>query len=316
MIMANPSPLAIMSPGVSSPRNARLFPAEVKGVILLVVAIAIWGGNWPVMKAGLSHIGPIWFSASRFILGAICLFGLQIFTRTIKCPTKRDVPLILSVGLLQMLAFTLLSLFAMMDIPAGRSAVLSYTTPLWVTPAVLLFFKERLTKTQIAGSLLGVIGVAVLFNPMALDWNDWTLLRANLMLLGAAFCWALCILHLRYYKPDSSVFQLAPWQMLFAAIPLIVVAFLIEGGFSGDGSFALWQVLLYVGVLATAFCFCAVNTASTWLSSTSMATAMLGVPVVGLLTSVLFLGEQMTISLTIGVLAIAIGIAAVSLKRK
>lgn len=224
MIMANPSPLTIMSSDASNPRNASFFSAEVKGVILLVVAILVWGGNWPVMKAGLSHIGPVWFSASRFVLGAICLFGLQIFTRTVKYPTRRDFPLILSVGLLQMLAFTLLSLFAMMEIPAGRSAVLSYTTPLWVTPAVLLFFKERLTKTQIAGSMLGVIGVAILFNPLALDWSNWTLLRANLMLLGAAFCWALCILHLRYYKADSSVFQLAPWQMLFAAIPLVGIA--------------------------------------------------------------------------------------------
>ncbi|WP_256659664.1 DMT family transporter [Pseudomonas sp. LS-2] len=302
--------------GVTSPQQAMgvtVFSNRTKGVTLLVVAILIWGANWPVMKSGLSHITPIWFSAARFVTGAATLFALQLLTGTLKLPSRQDIPLLLSVGLLQMLAFTVLGSIAMAEIPAGRSAVLAYTTPLWVTPAAVFFFKERLSRSQLFGTLLGIVGVSMLFNPLALDWGDHAVMKANLLLLAASFCWALCILHLRHYKGKSSAYQLAPWQMCIAAVPLLVLAHMIEGPFTGDGSRSFWEIILFVGPLATAFCFCAVNAASMWLSTTSMSSAMLGVPIVGLLVSVITLGEHMTISLTIGVVAIAGGILFVSM---
>lgn len=297
-------------------RRGGLLSPQAKGIALLLAAIVIWGANWPVMKTGLAHITPIWFSATRFVLGAVCLFVLQGVTGTLRLPSRRDWPLIASVGLLQMLAFTVLGAIAMTQIPAGRSAVLAYTTPLWVTPAALLFFGERLSARLLIGTLLGVIGVGVLLNPLTLDWDNRTLIQANLMLLAASFCWALCILHLRYYKGSSSAYQLAPWQMLLASIPLTIMAWIIEGPFTGDNSRTLWEVALFVGPVATAFCFCAVNAASMWLSTTSMSSAMLGVPVVGLVMSVMFLGETLTTPLLVGVLAIVGGILIVTIKGR
>ncbi|WNW09935.1 DMT family transporter [Pseudomonas sp. DTU_2021_1001937_2_SI_NGA_ILE_001] len=297
------------------PTSGPLATPQAKGVLLLVLAIVIWGANWPVMKAGLQHISPVWFAAVRFAAGAACLFALQLATGSLRVPQRRDLPLILSVGLLQMLTFTVLGAMAMTQVPAGRSAVLAYTTPLWVTPLAVSFFGERLSRRQLAGTLLGGIGVGVLFNPLTLDWHDSALLKANLMLIAASLCWALCILHMRHSRPAASAYQLAPWQMLTATVPLLGLAYALEGPFTGDGSATLWQIMLFMGPLATAFCFCAVNAASMWLSSTSMSTAMLGVPVVGLLMSVAFMGEQLTWPLLAGVLAILAGIVVVTCGR-
>lgn len=315
--MHSPAPVSATSslPTTHLQRTAGL-SAQTKGVVLLGFAILIWGINWPVMKAGLSHIGPYWFSATRFALGGICLFALQIATGALRLPTKRDIPLVLSVGLVQMLTFTLLGAIAMTEVPAGRSAVLAYTTPLWVAPITILFFRERLSRNQAIGIGLGLCGIVALFNPLTLDWSNTVQLKANMMLLCASFCWALCIIHLRYYKGDSTAYQLAPWQMLVATLPLLLIAYVVEGPYSGDGTPEFWTTILYVGPLATAFCFCAVNAASMWLSSTNMATAMLGVPVVGLLSAVFFLGETLTTGLAIGVVAIVAGIFVVSLKSR
>lgn len=283
--------------------------SKLKGVALLIAAIVLWGANWPVMKAGLSHIGPIWFSATRFALGALCLFAIQAVTGTLRVPTRRDLPLVLSVGVFQMLAFTVLGAMAMTQVAAGRSAILAYTTPLWVTPAAVLFGGERPSARQMIGTALGILGVVVLVNPMTLDWHQTRVVHANLMLLAAAFCWAMCIIHLRHHRDGAAAYLLAPWQMLVATLPLMIMARWVEGPYNGDGSPAFWRAALFVGIVATAFCFCAVNSASKWLSSTSMASAMLAVPVVGLLASVLFLGEKMSIVLTIGLLAIVAGMA-------
>ena len=274
----------------------------------MLVAILVWGCNWPVMKAGLDHISPIWFSALRFATGGLCLFGIQMATGSLKLPTKRDRPLLVSVGLLQMMGFTVLGAIAMTQVGAGRSAVLAYTTPLWVAPIAVLAFGERLNRVQSIGLLLGLAGLGLLFNPQALNWHDGQAMLANLMLMGASFLWGLTILHLRYHRGDSTAYELAPWQMLTATLPLLVLAYVIEGPFTGDGSLALWQTVLFVGPLATAFCFCAVNAASMSLSATSMSTAMLGVPLIGLLASTLLLGELLSWSLVSGGLCIAGGI--------
>jgi len=302
------------SPSLAKPHHAAsLDQASVKSILLLIVAIVIWGANWPVMKSGLSHITPIWLSASRFSLGALCLFALQSMTGKLRFPPRRDWPFVISVGLLQMMTFTVLGSIAMTKVAAGRSAVLAYTTPLWVTPIAVFFFRESLSRRQMIGSLLGAVGVTVLFNPFSFDWSDHALVAANLMLLVGSFIWAMCILHLRHHKGICSAYELAPWQMLLASIPLALLARVVEGPYSGDGSRAFLETLVFIGPVATAFCFCAVNEASTRLSSTSMSTAMLGVPVIGLLMSVAFLREHLSATLAIGLLVISLGILIVTI---
>ena len=287
---------------------------QVWAVILLALAIIVLGGNWPVMKTGLQYVSPLWFSALRFATGCACLFALQLLTGKCRLPTKRDFPLIASVGLVQMMLFTALGSVAMQSVDAGRSAVLGYTTPLWVMPVAVFVLGERLTRRQTIGTLVGLAGVLVMLNPMAIDWQDSNVVAGNMLLLFCSLCWAMAILHVRHYKGDSSAYELAPWQMLTATLPLFFMARHIEGPFDMTVSANFWNVMAYVGPLATAFCFVIINSASRWMSSSAMSNAMLGVPVSGLLLSVIFLGETLSVSLAAGGAIILCGIAIVSVR--
>lgn len=277
--------------------------------LLLGGAILLWGANWPVMKLGLNHVSPLWFSALRFALGAACLFGWQALRGEIRRPRRADLPVLASIGLLQMMLFTALGALAMTHLPAGRSAILSYTTPIWVVPAAVLIFGERIEGRRWAGIGLAGLGVLVLFNPHAIDWGNEEIVAAHAMLLAASAAWAVCILHLRYGGAVSSAVQLAPWQMLLAAAVLLPLAAAIEGPFTGDGSAAFWACLVFVGPLATAFAFCAVNAASRRLPASAMSTAMLAVPVTGLAIATATLGEAPGPDLILGAGAIILGIA-------
>ena len=301
---------------VREPWNISLLSPQSKALCILFLAIIVWGGNWPVMKVGLDHITPVWFSMMRFALGGAALFLFQLMTKSLYLPTKKDMPLILSIGLLQMLVFTVLGAIAMTQVEAGRSAILAYTTTLWVLPLSVAFFRERLSVKQWLGVTFGLAGVVTLFNPFSFDWSNSALLMANGLLLGAAFCWSLCIIHLRHSKSTATAYQLAPWQMLTATVPLIFLAYWLEGPFTGDGSMDFWVICLYLGPLATAFCFCAVNGASRRLSGTFISTSMLGVPVTGLLFSSYFLKEALTMPLILGTLLICSGILFVIMSAK
>lgn len=289
--------------------------ATLKMLCFFALGIVLLGGNWPVMKLGLEHISPIWFATIRFISGCACLFALQAFSGRLALPKRKDFPIIASVGLVQMMMFTALGAIAMLSVSAGRSAILGYTTPLWVTPIAIFLFRERFSLRQLAGTVIGFVGVLIMLNPAEIDWHDKAALQGNALLLFCSLCWALCILHIRYHKTETSAYHLAPWQMLLASLCLLPLAYIFEGSFTGDMSPSFWLVMLYVGPLATAFSFVAINAAGRWLTSASMSNAMLGVPVIGLLSSTVFLGETLTLSLLIGGLVILGAIICVSWKK-
>ncbi|MCA8931844.1 MAG: DMT family transporter, partial [Rhodospirillaceae bacterium] len=120
-----------MPPSSSTPLSPRA------AVIMLGLVVLVWGVNWPVMKTGLQYIGPMTFAAARIGLGGLTMFiGLAVTGRLV-WPTRHDLPLILSVSLLHMVGFLILVNIGLLFVDAGRSAILAYTTPLWVVPVAV-----------------------------------------------------------------------------------------------------------------------------------------------------------------------------------
>lgn len=293
------APSAVFSPAV-----ARL---------LLAGVVVLWGANWPVMKVGLESMPPVWFAAARMTLGAASLFAMLAVLGRLKLPTRRDLPVVLTVGGLQMAAFLVLVNFALQHVEAGRSAVLAYTTPLWVTPAAMLLLGETMNRRKLLGLCLGLAGVAVLFNPQGFDWASRDALVGNALLLAAAFSWSLAILHVRAHQWDSSPLQLAPWQMVLAIPPLALLSWFGEDWSTIRWSGELTWILAYNGPLATAFCFWAVVSVNRALPATTTSLSLLAVPVAGVLASAIFLDEALTPTLLGGLLLILAGTVLVNL---
>lgn len=281
--------------------------------LLLVAVVVLWGSNWPVMKIGVVYMPPVWFGAARMVLGALSLFALLALLGRLSLPTRRDLPVVLTVGALQMGAFLALVNIALLHVGAGRSAILAYTTPLWVTPAAIFLLGERLTNFKLLGLALGLGGVAVLFNPLGFDWSDPQVLLGNALLLLAALAWSVAILHVRAHKWESSPLQLAPWQMVIAVPPLALVSWFTEDWSRIQWSGDLALVLAYNGPLATAFCFWAVVSVTRALPAITTSLSLLAVPVTGVAASALFLAEPLTATLVAGLVLILAGTALVNL---
>lgn len=280
---------------------------------LLAVVVVLWGINWPIMKIGVGVIPPIWFAILRTVLGAASLFAVLFGTGRFAWPTRRDLPVIASVGLLQVGAFLALVNVALLHVDAGRSAVLAYTTPLWVGPGAILLLKERPKPLKIAGLLLGLGGVALLFSPAAIDWSDRTELLGNLLLMLAAAGWAVAILHVRGSSWKLSLLQLLPWQLLASTPLLLVLAFWLEGPPDFDWSPTVLAILAYNGPIASGFCYWAVLAVTRSLPATTTSLSLLAVPAAGLVASTLALGETLGAALIGGCILILGGVALVNL---
>lgn len=278
--------------------------------VLLIMVVLVWGANWPLLKLALDHSAPLWFAVLRLVLGWACLAAILAPFGRLRVPARQDWPVVVSVGLLQMAAFGALINVGLTTVPAGRSAILAYTTPLWVAPGAVLWLGEKLNRARLAGLALGLAGMAVLFNPLGFDWANGRALAGNGLLLAAALAWALAILHVRKHRWAGSPLELAPWQMLVALPPLVVLACLVEGAPRFDLSAEFLWLSAYNGPLATAFAFWAAITVTRLLPAITVSLAFLCVPVAGLLFSAWWLGEPPTPTNLAGLALIGAGVAA------
>ena len=296
---------------VPASRSAPLTHGQAYALLALVVFV--WGANWPTMKMGLHHITPLWFAAARFWMGSLCLFGVLAAQGRLAWPSRRDLPVLLSVGLMQMALFQPMVNFGLSHVTAGRAAVLVYTTPLWVVPGAMLFLGEKIGALKWAGVALGFVGVAVLFNPLGLDWTDRDVIMGSVLLMAAAMIWGISVLHIRGHRWQLSPLQMTPWQLLLAAVLVTPVAAIFEGDAKPDWSPPLIYALLYNGPIATAFAFWAATSISRALPAVTSSLSFLAVPAMGILLSLPSLGEVPDLSLLGGFALILAGVALVNL---
>ena len=172
-----------------------------QALALLTVVVLAWGFTWVVSKL-LQYMTPLWAVAARAVSAAACCYWDW------RCAGGRCAPtsVILSVGLLHMGAFAALVSLGLQHVPAGRSVVLAYTTPLWVIPAARLFLGEPIGPGR-AGLLLGLAGLLLIFNPLAFDWSDRAAIFGNALVLLAALCWAANIVYVRAHRWVTPPFE-------------------------------------------------------------------------------------------------------------
>ena len=281
----------------------------------LAAAVVLFGLTWPAMKIGLAAGTPVWLAAARATLSALTAFALIAALGRLSFPHREDWPVILSIGGLQLTSFFALANLGVQSLPAGRSGVLAYTTMLWMVPLSLLA-GEPIGRRAIAGAALGALGVVVLSDPLRFDWHDRKIVLGHAYLLMAGFSWAIAMMHTRRHVWRGTPLDALPWQMSVATVLLWLLAAVVEPHGSLDpGRWELWAALIYIGIIA--------GPAGTWttvsvtraLPPVTTSLGMLGVPLIGIISSVALLGEQVTASLALGTALVLAGMAIVILEN-
>ncbi|MFI5024602.1 MAG: DMT family transporter [Alphaproteobacteria bacterium] len=275
-------------------------------ILLLAAVVFAWGGSWPVTKVILESLPPLWTTALRSAIGTLMLLAICASQGRLILPRRGDVPVILSIGLLHMVGFSALVSIGLQFVPAGRSVVLGYTTPLWVTPGARLLLKEPITARRALGVAIGLAGLMVMFNPASFDWGDRAALLGNALLLLAALCWAGSILYVRAHRWVSPPFELLLWEALLATSVLVPLALLVEGVPRVEWSARLVLLLLYGGAFGIALPYWAITLVNRSLPAAVTSLGLLAVPPFGVACAALALGEPLSLSL-LGAMVLIIG---------
>ena len=275
--------------GAAKPRTS----LSAASLALLAVLTLFWGMNWPVMKIGLAEM-PL-FTYRAFCLGGAALGMFAIgFARgsNMRLPRGHRVKMA-AIALFNITTWNVLMLFGLMLLPAGRTSILAFTMPLWLVVLSALILGERLNGWRLAGLGVGLIGLAVLIG------GEWSALaRAPLgtaLVLSAAVCWAIGTVMIKKFRLPMEDVPFVAWQLLLGGLPIVAAALILDRGQWGQWeqwSAPAWGSVIYNIAIAFVLCHWIWNRLVTTLPAQISGLSTLMIPVVGVFSSMLVLGER------------------------
>jgi drug/metabolite transporter (DMT)-like permease len=300
-------------PDPGDPPERAAVHSRTAALALLVVLALVWGVHWVVVKIGLDYMPPFTYAALRVGSGLLTMVALLAAQGRLRRPDRSSLPIIVSVGIAQVAAGVVLMNLALQAVPAGRSSVLVYTMPLWVALLLALLFGIRPRRNEVIGLVLGIGGIGFLLNPTVIDWSVPGELWGSLALVLNAVLWAAVTVHIRRHRWTLGPLDLQPWQLLAALVPIAIVAVFLEQGREVRWEPTTVLVLLFSGPLATAFATWASQSITRSLGAQASATGFLAIPVVGLASGFVVLGEALGPLDLLGFVLVLAGVGAASL---
>jgi drug/metabolite transporter (DMT)-like permease len=262
-----------------------------RGIALLALLALVWGTNWPIMKVVLGTMPILTFRALCLGLsGPVVLAIARARGERIAIPRGAFLPLF-AISFLGITVWFVLSALGITLMAAGRAAIIAYTMPILAVVPSWLLLGERPTLFSLLGLLLGAGALAALIAPAAAAIGAAPA-GPLLMLCGAGF-WAVGTVLVKRLRPPMSTLQFTGWQLVIGGAPIVVAALLHDGPAALAAIDATtWLLTAYVIAIPMTFGQFLWLKIIDLLPVTVATFGSLAVPVVGVLSSALFLDEQ------------------------
>lgn len=270
-----------------------------------------WGGSWPVMKFALSELPIYTFRTLTGALAAICVLLLSAaLGHSLKLPREDWRPAAIA-GLFNITGWFYFTAVGLTLLPAGRSAVLAYTMPVWAVIAARILANDPITARKVLGLLLGMGAVATLVGADIVKFGETPI--GALAVLGAAISWAIgTVIQKRDW--NTPILTLIGWQLVFGTIPLVILAFLYDTAPFADLTWRGALAVSHVVLIACLFGYWAWFNVVKLVPTSVASIAVLTVPLVGVTSSALMLGESVGIAELVALVLITGALATILLK--
>ena len=271
--------------------------------------VLVLGVNWPIMARGVGVMPAEWLAAFRLGGAAILVTVFMAVRRGIRRPTRHDLPILFTVGVVQLAVVTTIVFAALRYAPPGRSAILVYASTLWTFPLAAIVLHEQLTAPRLIGLTLGCTGLVLLLEPWSTDWSNGRTVDGFGLLLLASILNATTTVHVRAHSWRGSPLELMPWLLGIAALPITILAVVLHGLPRVEWTLSTTGIVVYQVALASAFAVWGLITLTRSVPAISASLIMMAVPVVGLLSSVVLVGESVSIAVVVSLAFVLGGVA-------
>lgn len=257
----------------------------LRDVLIALVVVAIWGVNFTVIKLTVAEVPPLLVAALRFFFAAVPLI---FFIDRPKAPWL----LVFGYGMFMGCAlYALLNFAIFMGLSASLASLALQVQAMFTIGLAFLVFGEVPRKLQILGAVVAFSGIGVI----ALGHGVGAELIQLGILMLAAIAWATA----NILSKKAGAIPMVPftvWGHLFASILLVVLSFGFEGGPSvllhlAPPSLNIVMLVAFLAYPATLFGFAMWSGLLSRHSAATVAPFTLLVPIAGISSGVLILGE-------------------------
>jgi drug/metabolite transporter (DMT)-like permease len=266
--------------------------------LMLVVLCVVWGVTWPIMRIALSEVPPFTMRTLSTLVGGVALFAVCLFMRRkLRLPGAKGCAHVAIAAILNVASFSVFSTFAQLWTATSRVAILAYTMPIWAVVLAWLFLGERPTGTQPVAIGLCAAGLAILIYPLAAAGIPLGIVLA----LATGVSWAAGTVYLKWAHIQADPMAIALWQVVISFFVIATCMMTFEGGpdFRAAHIDGVTATVLS-GLLGTGTAYGLWFSIIRRLPAMTASLGVLGSPVIGVVASVLVLGERPTATDIIG----------------
>jgi len=278
--------------------------------LMIAVITVLWGVNFPSLKVAVSEFPPWSFRVLCVVCGATGLLSIAhfVFGHSLRVQ-KAELGKLAIAAILNITGFQLCVAFGLLLVEAGRGAVVAHTMPLWATIFAAIFLGERLTMARCLGLALGLGGLFILVGKdlVGLEGSP----HGMGLILCAAISWGAGTVVIKSQIWTTPVIVLTGWQFILGGVPILIGMLIFESNVEYQPlSINAWIAILYSAFVPMIVCHLLWYTLIGMLPTAIAAISTLAIPIVGVYSSALLLGEQVGtrewISLALVVVAIGI----------
>lgn len=289
---------------------------DFKAVIAILILTLLWGLNYPAIKYSNQGISPVFASTLRSVVASICgaIYCIRRGERLFH--TDRMLFHGFMVGLLFGLEFACIY-FGMLYTDAARSVIFVYMSPFIVAIGAHFFLKgDRLTLLKTLGLMLAFAGVCVVFGGRPKSAKE-TMLFGDILEILAAFFWGATTVYIkRFMAGKVHPINTFLYQLFFSIPILLLVSLWLEPKWVYNIDLPILTSLFYQSVIVAFISYFVWFKLIHEYSVSRLSAFTFFTPVFGVLFGIVFLNEELTISLMVGLPLVSVGIFFVNYRKR
>ena len=268
--------------------------------ILMFFVAFFWGLAWPVGRILATDLLNYPFSVMflRYIFAVPVLFGWLWFKEGNIIPLKRDYSYLLLLAFTSVFLYQVGYMYGMQKTAASDASLIIGFNPVSVSILSVFILSHNLTRNGVLGILLSFIGVLLIFLASPnLDIDFYDRIVGNAYIMLGAFAYAIYVVFMRRYvlltdyRPLSSLATIS-WTSIVGCILFVPFVFL-EAPWDRIWNNQEWLLIAYLGVLSTALCYVFFAMGVETIGANKAASFINVVPIFGILSSWIWIGENL-----------------------
>ena len=281
-----------------------------KSLLSFVLLCLIWSSTWLFIKLGLETMPPFFSAGIRFF---IAFLVLSIYAIKLKLKFPKDLRSHLFLFFFGFILFTAaygLVYWGEQYIASGLTSVLFSVMPFYtVLLSIKLLPEEHITSQKIIGLILGFIGILIIFgDKIDLGMDHELAMYAMMGILLSPFFSAMGTIMGKKVSHRFQPVTLNTLPLLYASLSFLIISYFTECSSYLHFTGMAWFSLFYLGIFGTALAFVIYFWMLKHTSILLMSSITFITPPLALVWGWIFLGEQITWKLVVGMIIIFTGV--------